>query len=162
MLRKLKTPAFESRDRFLERHALIGSLGEGQQFLIGHDGEVDSFVVVLGARETRGVVREVCFRELILRKPRGHLLPTRDSLSRIGLRQRPEMPRSPVVGIGRNRARCKLADHLRSGPDQPVMIRERNQGSRIMGTIRNSALQRRQRVGEVSGVCYLWLSHSLF
>jgi len=137
-----KFPALERLDRFLERAPLVRLLGGGEEILVRLDRQIHRLVIVLGAGQARGVVGEICFRQVVRWEPFRHLLPARHALSWVGLGQRPQMPGSTVVRIGRNRPRSEIAHDFRPRTYQPVMVGEGNERFRVLGALGNRALQR--------------------
>src|SRR5687767_11772186 len=146
--RTLELPALERSGGFLERGSLIRLLRGGEQCLVGDDGEIDGIVIVLRARETRGVVREVGFGEIVGGKTLRHLLPPHHALARVRLRERPQMPARPVLRIGCDRARCEVTNHLRTRADQPAVIRKRYNRPCIIGAFSHRPLELRQWISQ--------------
>src|SRR5688572_11074181 len=146
--RTLELPALERSDGFLERGSLIRLLRGGEQCLVGDDGEIDGIVIVLRARETRGVVREVGFGEIVGGETLRHLLPPHHTLARVRLRERPQMPARPILRIGCDRARCEVTDHLRTRAYQPVVIRKRHNRPCIIGAFSYRPLELGKWIGQ--------------
>ena len=89
-------------------------LGPAEKILVRLDRQIYGFVIVLSTGQARGVVGEIRLCQLVERESPGHLLPPRHALSGIGFGERPQVPRSPVFRIGRDRPRREIA-HT-SGP----------------------------------------------
>src|SRR3990170_8284949 len=156
-IRTSELPAPEGSNGFLERGSLIRLLRRREQRLVRDDGEIDGIVVVLGAGETRGVIGEVGLGQIVSGKALRHLLPARDALARVGLGERPQVPRRAVIRIGGNRARREITDDLRTRAYQPVMVGESDNRPRIVGALGHRALepgkwisQRLRHAGKVS------------
>lgn len=107
--KRSELPAPERLDRLFQSSPLIGMRGRGEKTLVRLNRQIHGLIVVLGARQARGVIGEVGFRQLVQREAGRYLLPTRDALARIGLGQCPQMPGCAVVGVGRDGARRQIA-----------------------------------------------------
>ena len=57
------------------------------------------------------------------------------------------MPGGAIVGIGCDRARGEIRYGLGTGADQPIMIRECDQGLRIIRPLSDGPLELWQRIG---------------
>ena len=65
--------------------------------------------------------------KVVAGKSPGDLLPSREALPGIRLRERPQVPSGAVVWISGNRSRRELADCLRAAAGQPVRVGQRNE-----------------------------------
>src|SRR5687768_11028237 len=146
--KELELPALERTNGFVERGSLIGMLCGREQGFVCHDCEIDGIVVVLRAGETRGVIGEIRFREIVLRETLRHLLPAGYALARIRFGERPQMPRGAIVRVSRDRARGEITHCLRTGADQPVMIRQRDDCFRIIRPLGYRALEIRKWISQ--------------
>jgi hypothetical protein len=82
----LELPAFERTNGLIERGSLIYMLCGREQGLVRHDCEIYGVVVLLRAGETRSVISEIRFREIVGWEAFGYLLPARDALARVRFR----------------------------------------------------------------------------
>lgn len=96
------------------------------------DGEVEHGVIVLGPRDRCRVVGRGRHGEVIGGKAFAYLLPPSYASSRVGFRERPEVPRTPVRRISRNGSRRQLADDLGPTALEPIGVGEYHQSSGVV------------------------------
>ena len=86
--------------RRIQRIALVTLLGGCQKLLVCCNREVERVIVMLGASERGRVVGDVSAGEVVLGEPFGYLLPAAQAVAGVRLRQGPQMPAGPVIGVG--------------------------------------------------------------
>jgi len=96
---------------------------------------------MFGASKCRRVVGDVGPRQIIGWKSRRYLLPSRDTLSRIGLCKSPEVPGRPVLRISGHGARSKITYRFRSASSEPVRVRQCHQYLRVVGVFGRRAFE---------------------
>src|SRR5215212_6171588 len=95
-----KFPPSQGAERVVERFALFALCRTAEQLLVCCDCEIQRVVIMFGASKCSRIVGNVGAREVVCRKSLGHLLPSPKPRARIGFGQCPEVPASPVRGIG--------------------------------------------------------------
>ena len=58
------------------------------------------------------------------------------------------MPAGPVLRIGCDRARGEITHRFGARTDQPVVIRQRDERLRVIGTLSHRALESGQRINQ--------------
>jgi len=96
--------------------------------------------IVLGAREAGRVVSQIRSREIIIEERLAHPTPPLDAPAWTGLRERPQMPRPAIPGIGGTCARGELAHDVGAAAGQPVGVGEYHEGARVGGLQGDNAL----------------------
>ena len=89
-------------------------------------------LVTLRTGERRGVVGEQGTREVVVVKSVGNLLPASDSGSRVGLGQRPEVPRGTLGGVGGDGSAGEIADDIAAAAVQPIGIGQCDECARVV------------------------------
>ena len=137
-------------------------LGAREELLVRRDRQVERVIILLGTSQRRSIIRDIRTRKIVRWEARRHLLPTGNALAGVGFGKRPQMPSCAIVRIGRDRPRRKLSNDFRSAAREPVRVCERNETPCIVGTVRNSPLKPRNRVGIIVQVQSLFVSIMIF
>jgi hypothetical protein len=139
-------PAFQDLNRLVQRSTLVGLIRAGAEIRVRRKRECERGRIMLGARQARGVIREIRTSEIIIGKPGRDRAPSLDSLAQLRLRERPQMPCGTIVVVERDGACCQLVHDLWAGAGEPVCVREADKGSDVGGLVGREALVSRDVV----------------
>src|SRR2546428_12065665 len=87
------------------------------------------------------IVGDVGPCEIVGLKSRRYLLPSGDTLSRIGLSKSPEMARRPVHWVGGHRARREITHCFGTASGEPIRVRQSDQRLCVVGLFGSGALE---------------------
>ena len=113
------------------------------------DREIQRIVVTFGTSECSCIVRDIRTREIIFGNRSETCCHRSETLPRIRLRERPQMPSRTVLGVGRNRARSKLANRFRPAAGEPVCVGERDEFLRVVRTLFDGSFESGYWIGFV-------------